>query len=233
LRWFSGIAKPSPALLRALFAWCGQGPIKHPTAPTFGRKRTRQAPELPPDARRKVCLRSICTRRISCSVLAIALRAALLLDRGRLRHEGEARRGPTSTPSSADFRSENELDRCRAAARFASKGMLARHMHTAHIVLGAGDRARPPCYSQSLAPARDEAPRGAGPLAHPTVRTFGRKTNSTGVGLPSDSRRKVCLPGICIRRISFWCWRSRCQAALLLGGGRTRQGGEAPRGRAH
>jgi hypothetical protein len=233
LRWFSGIAKPSPALLRALFAWCGQGPIKHPTAPTFGRKRTRQAPELPPDARRKVCLRSICTRRISCSVLAIALRAALLLDRGRLRHEGEARRGPTSTPSSADFRSENELDRCRAAARFASKGMLARHMHTAHIVLGAGDRARPPCYSQSLAPARDEAPRGGGAHQHTQQCRLSAETNPTGAGLPPDSPRRYACEAYAYGAYRSRCRRSPRQAALLLGGGRLRQGVKRREGRAH
>jgi hypothetical protein len=98
--------------------------------------------------------------------------------------------------------------------------MLARHMHAAHIVFGAGDRAAGrPAQSAEVGPGTGEAPRGAGPLA-PSRADFRSETNSTGAGLPPDSRRKVCLPGICIRRISFSVLAIALPGALIVGGGR-------------
>jgi hypothetical protein len=166
----------------------GAGPLATNRAPTFGRNRTPQAPGC----------RQIRVERYACQAYACGAyrfrcwrsrcRPPCSVGGGRPRHGRSAARGGPASTQPCRLSVGNELDRRRAAARFASKGMLAKHMHTAHIVFGGGDRpARGPDSGRRSAP---------GSQRRPCVRSGARTrlTNRHHPGSPRATRNAGARP---------------------------------------
>jgi hypothetical protein len=113
----------------------------------------------------------------------------------------------------------NELDRRRAAARFLRNVCLA-SICMQRISFCGGDRAaRPPCYSAEVVLGTGRSAARGGPTSTQQCRL--------SVGNELDRRRaaarflrKVCLPSICMRRISFAVLAIVLPGALIVGGGR-------------